>query len=335
MKHDGFQCGYCTPGQICSTVGMLDELKRGLPSAVTADLAAMPRRQRRGNPRAHERQYLPLRGLPQHRRGHHGSPARERGMRVLHLRTRQRRRRRGQGGQPARRRLHRRRHQPARPHEGRCRAADPSRRRLAPAACATSSSTPDGGLRIGALVQQHRPRRRFPGAPALSRAVAGPAERRLGAAAQPGDHRPATCCSARAARISMTSRCPATNASRAAAARRWAGYNRMHAILGASEACIAVHPSDMAVAMTALHAEVEIHDAGRRHPQAADRRAASPARREARARHQPGAGRADHRGDPAAAAAGPADLSQGARPGVLRLRPGLAGGDPRGRAAAR
>ena len=37
------------------------------------------------------------------------------------------------------------------------------------------------------------------------------------------------------------------------------GYNRMHAILGASEACIAVHPSDMAVAMTALHAEVEIH----------------------------------------------------------------------------
>ncbi|MGZ5906809.1 MAG: 2Fe-2S iron-sulfur cluster-binding protein [Reyranella sp.] len=42
VKHDGFQCGYCTPGQICSTVGMLDELKRGLPSAVTADLAKMP-----------------------------------------------------------------------------------------------------------------------------------------------------------------------------------------------------------------------------------------------------------------------------------------------------
>jgi xanthine dehydrogenase YagT iron-sulfur-binding subunit len=42
VKHDGFQCGFCTPGQICSTVGMLDELKRGLPSAVSADLAAMP-----------------------------------------------------------------------------------------------------------------------------------------------------------------------------------------------------------------------------------------------------------------------------------------------------
>src|SRR6185437_11223275 len=37
---DGFQCGYCTPGQICSAVGMLAELKSGLPSAVTADLKA-------------------------------------------------------------------------------------------------------------------------------------------------------------------------------------------------------------------------------------------------------------------------------------------------------
>ena len=40
VKHDGFQCGYCTPGQICSAVGMLDEIQRGLPSAVTADLTA-------------------------------------------------------------------------------------------------------------------------------------------------------------------------------------------------------------------------------------------------------------------------------------------------------
>jgi xanthine dehydrogenase YagT iron-sulfur-binding subunit len=38
VKHDGFQCGYCTPGQICSAVGMLAELERGVPSHVTDDL---------------------------------------------------------------------------------------------------------------------------------------------------------------------------------------------------------------------------------------------------------------------------------------------------------
>jgi xanthine dehydrogenase YagT iron-sulfur-binding subunit len=38
VKHDGFQCGYCTPGQICSAVGTLDEIRKGVPSHVTADL---------------------------------------------------------------------------------------------------------------------------------------------------------------------------------------------------------------------------------------------------------------------------------------------------------
>lgn len=38
IKHDGFQCGYCTPGQICSAVGMLAELKAGTASAVTPDV---------------------------------------------------------------------------------------------------------------------------------------------------------------------------------------------------------------------------------------------------------------------------------------------------------
>jgi xanthine dehydrogenase YagT iron-sulfur-binding subunit len=40
IEHDGFQCGYCTPGQICSAVGMAAELARGAPSAVTTDLGA-------------------------------------------------------------------------------------------------------------------------------------------------------------------------------------------------------------------------------------------------------------------------------------------------------
>ena len=40
IEDDGFQCGYCTPGQICSAVGMAGEVERGVPSNVTADLAA-------------------------------------------------------------------------------------------------------------------------------------------------------------------------------------------------------------------------------------------------------------------------------------------------------
>ncbi len=43
VKHDGYQCGYCTPGQICSAVAVLDEVKRGIPSHVTDDLTAKTR----------------------------------------------------------------------------------------------------------------------------------------------------------------------------------------------------------------------------------------------------------------------------------------------------
>ena len=40
VEHDGFQCGYCTPGQICSALGMVAEIQRGVPSLATADIAA-------------------------------------------------------------------------------------------------------------------------------------------------------------------------------------------------------------------------------------------------------------------------------------------------------
>ena len=40
IEHDGFQCGYCTPGQICSAIAMTAEVKRGMPSHVTRDLSA-------------------------------------------------------------------------------------------------------------------------------------------------------------------------------------------------------------------------------------------------------------------------------------------------------
>ncbi len=42
IKHDGYQCGYCTPGQICSAVAVLDEIKAGIPSHVQANVAARP-----------------------------------------------------------------------------------------------------------------------------------------------------------------------------------------------------------------------------------------------------------------------------------------------------
>ncbi|NDZ14849.1 aldehyde dehydrogenase iron-sulfur subunit [Variovorax sp. WS11] len=42
VKHDGYQCGYCTPGQICSAVAVLDEIRLGIPSHASADLTARP-----------------------------------------------------------------------------------------------------------------------------------------------------------------------------------------------------------------------------------------------------------------------------------------------------
>jgi xanthine dehydrogenase YagT iron-sulfur-binding subunit len=42
IRHDGYQCGYCTPGQICSAVAVLSEIKEGIPSHVTGDLTAAP-----------------------------------------------------------------------------------------------------------------------------------------------------------------------------------------------------------------------------------------------------------------------------------------------------
>ena len=42
VKHDGYQCGYCTPGQICASVAVLEEIKAGMPSHATADLTVPP-----------------------------------------------------------------------------------------------------------------------------------------------------------------------------------------------------------------------------------------------------------------------------------------------------
>lgn len=42
VAHDGYQCGYCTPGQICSAVAALSEIRQGIPSHVSTDLNAAP-----------------------------------------------------------------------------------------------------------------------------------------------------------------------------------------------------------------------------------------------------------------------------------------------------
>jgi xanthine dehydrogenase YagT iron-sulfur-binding subunit len=42
VKHDGYQCGYCTPGQICSAVAVLDEIAAGVPSHVSGSLSEPP-----------------------------------------------------------------------------------------------------------------------------------------------------------------------------------------------------------------------------------------------------------------------------------------------------
>ncbi len=42
VDHDGYQCGYCTPGQICSATAMLDEIRAGMPSDATDDISAAP-----------------------------------------------------------------------------------------------------------------------------------------------------------------------------------------------------------------------------------------------------------------------------------------------------
>jgi len=71
IERDGFQCGFCTSGQIMSGVAMIEEAKAGWPSAATADVTKPFRLGpvEHGNPGTDERQSLPLRLLSQHRRG--------------------------------------------------------------------------------------------------------------------------------------------------------------------------------------------------------------------------------------------------------------------------
>ncbi len=125
----------------------------------------------------------------------------------------------------------------------------------------TIQPTPDGGLRIGALVSNPNVAYDEQVEPPLSAPLPGDPrgslERSFGTWRRPGG----TCCCTRCAYFYDTatpcnkrepgSGCPAVQ-----------GLNRMHAILGTSEHCIAVHPSDMCVALAALEAVVRVTGPG-------------------------------------------------------------------------
>ncbi|MET7493030.1 xanthine dehydrogenase family protein subunit M [Streptomyces sp900116325] len=119
---------------------------------------------------------------------------------------------------------------------------------------------PDGGLRIGAqaansdVAADARVRTRYP---VLSEALVAGASGQLRNKASTGGN------------LLQRTRCPYFYDTAAGCNKRdpgsgcsaIGGFNRIHALLGASDSCIATHPSDMAVAMTALEAEIELLDA--------------------------------------------------------------------------
>lgn len=120
----------------------------------------------------------------------------------------------------------------------------------APCASAPTSETPTWPrTRSSAAVTRSWPARCWP-APPGSCAISPP--------------RPATCCNAPAASTSRTSP-PLQQALPGQGCSALGGYVRYHAILGASPHCVAAHPSDMAVAMTALDAQVVYVDVDGEH----------------------------------------------------------------------
>ena len=171
----------------------------------------------------------------------------------------------GRGRRRARRRLSRRRHESARSDEGRRDAgpigsstsrifpASTGSKTLRTAACASArwSATPTlPTIAISPGAFRPLPRRCCP-EPRRSCAMRRPSA--------------ATSCSGRAAPISMTSASACNKRNPGAGCDARGGDNRLHAILGWSESCIATHPSDFCVALVALDAVVEIEgNAGRR-----------------------------------------------------------------------
>ena len=215
MKQDGFQCGYCTPGQICSAVGMLAETRRACPARRRArrrrKLTDAEIRERMSGNICRCSAYPHILAAIMRR-------AREARHEAVHLRTGRQTWRRRAGGGAARRAfiaggtnlLDLMKLEIERPAH----LVDVSRlpmrgiEETPMAACASApwSQHRAGGPRgCGSAIRCWR-RRSWPAARASCATRPRPA---------------ATCCSARGAPTSTTPPCPATNASRAPAARRW------------------------------------------------------------------------------------------------------------------
>ena len=255
VHHDGFQCGYCTPGQICSAVGMIREQKAGMPSFATEDHRKPSGPDRRGDPRADERQYLPLLRLSEHRGRDQGRGGRD-AMRAFTFERPDSvvAAARAVAGKPGAKfiaggtNLHR-------PHEARGGESDAPRGRQ-PAVARIGRGHRRRRIADRRARPQQRSRGGAPGEKELWRIEPGAAGRRLGTVAQQGHDRgqPAP---ADALLLFLRHHQTLQQARSRIGLRGVGGFNRIHAVLGASEDCIAVHPSDMAVAMRALDAKVE------------------------------------------------------------------------------
>ena len=263
VEHDGFQCGYCTPGQICSAVGMASEIAARRAEPCHRDLAAETIALSRDELRERMSGNLCRCGA------HNGIVAA-----IAETLAEARRmtpftytratdaadavRRAAVAG----RQVSRRRHQPGRPDARDDRAARGAGRRDGPVA-RHRRAAPDGGLLIGAAARNTARRRasRWCGrAIRCSPARSWRAHRRRSATWR---RSAATCSSARAAPISTTTTDrAATSASRARAATRSRGSTASTPSSAPRPPASPTHPSDMCVALAALDAVVHLEGRG-------------------------------------------------------------------------
>ena len=235
-----FSAATARSGQICSAAGLIAEGKA---------------RTRRRNSRTHERQHLPLRRLSEHRGGDSAGDGAimipfqyARATDVADAIKPDRRR--------SIRKIHRGRHQPDRPDQIRCRAPDPADRHLAPAA---QERRGDRRRRPSDRGDGAEYRSRLP--PADRTALSAAASAILAGASQQLRNMAST-----GGNLLQRTRCfyfydtatPCNKREPGSGCSAIDGINRINAILGTSESCIATHPSDMCVALAALEATVHV-----------------------------------------------------------------------------